>query len=90
MKLNNNTNFMVLLVTSILVLFFTSYHYALNDTAYYKCSDRTHFFGILFPIIVLFVLFKYLTKNVYTFILVYSLSLSMLVFHLLYHFDKSN
>ena len=86
----NKINFIVLFITSILVLFFTFNYYALNDTAYYKCSDITHFFGILFPIIVIFVLFKYLTKNVYTFILVYSLSLSMLVFHLLYHFDKSN
>lgn len=66
--------------------------YQKYDAGYYRCSQTTHFFGILFPIFILYVIWGLkkqcvddLNKNILMF-----LSWSMLFFHLLYENDKKS
>ena len=78
----------IITLVTIMSLFFTYLFYSSNDLSYYRCSDITHYFGIIFPILIILASFTYLRKNIIIFTIIYSFSLSMLFFHLFYHFDK--
>ena len=78
----------IIVFITIVTLLLTYVFYSNNDLSYYRCSDITHYFGIIFPIVIIIVLFLYLKSNIIIFTILYSLSLSMLFFHLFYHYDK--
>lgn len=71
--------------TGFILTLLTIYYYSLYDTNYYKISDNSHIFGILFPILVILYLF---TNKKILFYLIFSLSVVMLNFHLIYHFER--
>ena len=81
-------NFIVLFLTFILILLNTYLFYINNDTSFYRCSTMTHYFGMIYPVLIIIALFIYMFKYIYVFYVLYCLSLSMLFFHLFYHYDQ--
>jgi len=81
-------NFIVLFLSFILSLIFTYIFYTNNDTSFYRCSTMTHYFGMIYPVLIIIALFIYMFKYIYVFYVLYCLSLSMLFFHLFYHYDQ--
>ena len=81
-------NFIVLFLSFIFIFLNTYLFYTNNDMSFYRCSNMTHYFGMIYPILVIIGLFIYLFKYIYIFYVLYCLSLSMLFFHLFYHYDQ--
>ena len=61
--------------------------YSLHDTSYYRASQVTHYFGIIYPLLVLLYIFLN-NKNRLLFYIILYLTVSMLFFHISYHFEK--
>lgn len=77
----------IVLFNTLVTFFATFLIYSNNDISYYRCSKATHYFGLTFPIFIIMLLFMYHKENVLIFSSMYSLSLSMLFFHIFYHFE---
>ena len=73
-----------------LCYFIIKIFYKCKYNKHYECSNLVHFFGLLYPISIIFLLNYYNNSiNYLTYIVCLILSYSMFYYHLLYHFDKN-
>ena len=81
----------------VLVYIITNNFYNNYDKNYYKCSINTHKFGVMFPLInIFFINILYynniISKKNYCILIIAIIALifsySMMIFHLIYHFNK--